>query len=363
MATMSLLSFSLSFNRCSTPIPYQHQNPNLISILRSSPRLVSLKCSSYGSEPEPETEPETAILATSTGSDWTYKLAVGISGIGFFETSYLNFIKLTGSDAFCPVGGGSCTDILNSDYAVVFGVPLPLIGLAAYGFAATIGFQLATNKFSFGINKSNAQLLLLATTTSMAAASSYFLYILTTAFPSSSCTYCLLSVILSFTLFFITVKDLGLQETYKQLGLQLFISGLVILTLNTSYSSSKSASSSLAGIELPYYATEISASSTPFAQSLARHLHSIGARMYGAFWCSHCLEQKEMFGREAAKELDYVECFPEGYRTGTKMLKACIDAKIEGFPTWIINGQVLSGEQELLELAQVSGYSESDQPS
>jgi len=47
-----------------------------------------------------------------------------------------------------------------------------------------------------------------------------------------------------------------------------------------------------------------------------------------------------MFGREAAKQLDYVECFPDGYRTGTKMIDACLDAKIEGFPTWIINGQV-----------------------
>lgn len=47
-----------------------------------------------------------------------------------------------------------------------------------------------------------------------------------------------------------------------------------------------------------------------------------------------------MFGREAAKQLDYVECFPDGFRRGTKMIKACIDAKLEGFPTWIINGQV-----------------------
>jgi hypothetical protein len=40
----------------------------------------------------------------------------------------------------------------------------------------------------------------------------------------------------------------------------------------------------------------------------------------------------QMFGREAAKQLDYVECFPDGYRTGTKMIDSCIDAKIEGFP-------------------------------
>lgn len=47
-----------------------------------------------------------------------------------------------------------------------------------------------------------------------------------------------------------------------------------------------------------------------------------------------------MFGQEAAKQLDYVECFPNGYKKGTKIAKACADAKIEGFPTWVINGQV-----------------------
>lgn len=47
-----------------------------------------------------------------------------------------------------------------------------------------------------------------------------------------------------------------------------------------------------------------------------------------------------MFGREAAKLLDYVECFPNGYHKGTKIEKACTEVGIEGFPTWLINGQV-----------------------
>ncbi|XP_061346082.1 thiol-disulfide oxidoreductase LTO1 isoform X2 [Gastrolobium bilobum] len=349
MATfISLGTLSLSSSRffsLGAPTRY-HGYPN-------RPVLPPLKCSSSSSDSDTAMPP----------NGWAHKLTAGLAGIGFLETSYLTYLKLTESEAFCPVGGATCSDILNSDYAIVFGFPLPMIGMAAYGLVASLSLQLATNNLAFGINKSNAQLVLLGITTSMAAASAYFLYILTTRFSGSSCSYCLLSVLLSFTLFFVTVKDLGLQETYKQVGLQLFIASLVILTLNTSYSNSKSASSSLAEVELPYYATEITTPSSPFAISLARYLQSIGAKMYGAFWCSHCLEQKEMFGREAAKQLDYVECFPEGYRTGTKMIKACMDAKIEGFPTWIINGQVLSGEQELSELSQVSGYNESVQPS
>lgn len=48
-----------------------------------------------------------------------------------------------------------------------------------------------------------------------------------------------------------------------------------------------------------------------------------------------------MFGREAAEILDYVECFPDGYRKGIQIAKACKNVKIEGFPTWVINGQVI----------------------
>jgi hypothetical protein len=36
--------------------------------------------------------------------------------------------------------------------------------------------------------------------------------------------------------------------------------------------------------------------------------------MYGAFWCSHCYDQKMDFGREAMAEFPYVECFPQGWK-------------------------------------------------
>ncbi|KDP43714.1 hypothetical protein JCGZ_22341 [Jatropha curcas] len=323
-----------------------------------------LKCTSKeDAEPEFETAKPASSFPLSSVS--TYNWCAALGGIGFLETAYLTYLKLTDSDAFCPVGGGSCGDVLNSDYAVVFGIPLPAIGMVAYGLVAALGFQLPVKNLPFGIGESNGRLILLASTTSMAAASAYFLYILSSKFSGASCSYCLLSAFLSFSLFFITLKDFGLQEIQKVLGLQLCIVSLVLFALNTSYGTSPPVSSSLAEIELPYFTSEITTSSSPFAVSLARHLHSIGAKMYGAFWCSHCLEQKQMFGKEASGILDYEECFPDGYRKGTKIAKACADAKIEGFPTWVINGEVLSGEKELSELAQLSGFefNELSQPS
>lgn len=52
---------------------------------------------------------------------------------------------------------------------------------------------------------------------------------------------------------------------------------------------------------MPYVEREITRESSPLAISLARHLHSIGAKLYGAFWCSHCVHQKEVILLSALK--------------------------------------------------------------
>ncbi|GMY11143.1 thiol-disulfide oxidoreductase LTO1 [Fagus crenata] len=348
----------------SRSIPYYYLSRGRIDFVKNGRRqlVLPVNCLSSGPSQDSESEPETT--SSLSASNLTNTWCAGLGGLGFLETTYLTYLKLTNSDPFCPIGGGSCGDILNSDYAVVFGVPLPLIGMVAYGLVASLGLQLSRKSLPFGIDEATGRLVLLGSSTSMAAASAYFLYILGTKFSGASCSYCLISALLSFSLFFVILRDYGLEEIQKVVGLQLFIASLVFVTLNTSYSTSQPISKSLAEIDLPYITTEITTTSSPFALSLAKHLNSIGAKMYGAFWCSHCLEQKQMFGREAAKLLDYVECFPDGYKKGTKMIKACTDAKIEGFPMWVINGEVLSGEQELSELAQASGfmYNEFSQP-
>ncbi|KAG8088588.1 hypothetical protein GUJ93_ZPchr0010g10291 [Zizania palustris] len=55
-----------------------------------------------------------SILWGISTSTWS----AGVAGLGFLETSYLNYLKLTGSEAFCPVAGGGCGNILESNYSV-----------------------------------------------------------------------------------------------------------------------------------------------------------------------------------------------------------------------------------------------------
>ena len=57
----------------------------------------------------------------------------------------------------------------------------------------------------------------------------------------------------------------------------------------------------------------VTTQSSSRGEQLAKRLKEAGAKMYGAFWCSHCHEQKEAFGSQAMKDFPYVECYPDGF--------------------------------------------------
>lgn len=57
----------------------------------------------------------------------------------------------------------------------------------------------------------------------------------------------------------------------------------------------------------------VTTQSSSRGEQLAKRLKEAGAKMYGAFWCSHCHEQKEAFGSAAMKDFPYVECYPDGF--------------------------------------------------
>lgn len=81
---------------------------------------------------------------------------------------------------------------------------------------------------------------------------------------------------------------------------------------------------------------------------LAKCLTSKGVIFYGAYWCSHCLNQKKMFGNDF-KYVTYVECTAGGADADPE---ACKKAGIQRFPSWFFPGQgIVEGEMQLEELA------------
>ena len=98
---------------------------------------------------------------------------------------------------------------------------------------------------------------------------------------------------------------------------------------------------------------EVTTQSGPAEIALAQHLADTGAVFYGAWWCTHCQDQKQLFGKEAAQIINYVEC---SQSDGQGQTPECQEAGIRGYPTWEVNGERLPGAQPLEELAQLSGY-------
>ncbi len=85
----------------------------------------------------------------------------------------------------------------------------------------------------------------------------------------------------------------------------------------------------------------------------AKYLKDSGVIKYSAYWCPNCLNQSELFGKQAYKELNVVECANDGKNSQTQL---CIDKKIKGFPSWEINGKIILGVLTLEELSTLTGY-------
>jgi len=90
---------------------------------------------------------------------------------------------------------------------------------------------------------------------------------------------------------------------------------------------------------------------SPEVNAFAQCIKDSGAKLYGASWCSHCKNQKKLFGN--SKNLPYVECATPD---GKGQVQICADAKIEGYPTWVFADESSqSGELSFEILSQKTG--------
>ena len=280
-------------------------------------------------------------------------IIAAIALFGTIETAYLTWIKWSGGSVACPTHG--CNQVLNSSYATVFGLPLPLFGCFAYGTMLLLAMiplifssqEIKAQRSMSAVNQWTWRLMF-ALATVMAICSSYLMYLLGFEIQAF-CLYCLASALFSVSLFVLTLvgypwEDLG------QLGLNGLIIGMValvaILGIYNDASATSAASNTVAN-------SQITTTSGTEAMALADHLQQLDAKMYGAYWCPHCQEQKELFGRQAFAIINYVECDPNGK---SAQPQRCQAAGITRYPTWEIQGQFYPGRFSLEKLASLSDY-------
>jgi uncharacterized membrane protein len=94
----------------------------------------------------------------------------------------------------------------------------------------------------------------------------------------------------------------------------------------------------------------ITTSSSERSIQLAQKLQSLSTKFYGAYWCSHCYEQKQTLGIEAMSYIPYIECSKDGFNSNNQL---CRTKKIPGYPTWEINNEFYPGERSIEELEEI----------
>ena len=299
-----------------------------------------------------------------------------IAVIGLILTAYLTITKLAGGEVACTVDAttGGCTGVLESAYTYPFdpqgktGPPLSLFGSLAY-LGMTV-FALAPLLVNPDQNKKLRQQLedwswwlILCGGFSMAIFSGYLMYVL--AFQLQTiCYYCIGSALLSLSLLVLSI----LGKEWDDIGQIIFVGIAVsLVTLVGSLGIYANANTvSVAdnavtegvipqpqGSPKPPKGWEITTVSGPAEIALAQHLSEVGAIKYGAYWCPHCYDQKQLFGKEAFGQVKYQECAPDGEEGNPD---ACQAAGVRAFPTWVIDGKIYEGTQTLAKLAEITDY-------
>jgi uncharacterized membrane protein len=251
---------------------------------------------------------------------------------GMLLSGYLTYSAWQGqSVAGCTVGS-ACDVVLNSRWSKLLGMPISFWGFLTYALLAAIAWNKTTP----------SQWKMAWTVTIIGLLYSIYLTGVSLIVLDSACPYCLTSLGLMTAIFAVLL----LRQPAKMpgfswgpwLGKSAGAAVLIIIVLHLHYSG---------------YIGKTAGPEDPWIRGLVEHLAKTDAKFYGASWCPHCTEQKELFGPSALR-VPYIECSPGGPRA--PQAQACNDAGIKSYPTWIINGQRYSGIQSLDSLAQYSNY-------
>mmetsp|Transcript_2840 Transcript_2840/g.6338 ORF Transcript_2840/g.6338 Transcript_2840/m.6338 type:complete len:338 (+) Transcript_2840:54-1067(+) len=293
-------------------------------------------------------------------NEFDRNVIASVASLGLVETTWINVQKFgilpaASSDVLCSGASVSCSEILNGPWSTAFGtVPLTVPGMLAY--AAVVLLALCPGMGS-SFNETRQKGLVLVST-GMGVFSLYLISIL--AFKiGSPCPYCILSA--SFSLFlaaFINWKsnDLlaGMKLALSSASATFLLAVCLYITTSASIGLAEARTYLDSSTTTPVImsAPPITEHSSVRAVRLGKALQARGAKMYGAYWCSHCFGQKQRLGQEAMRYVEYIECAKDGEGSKTGL---CKDRKVPGYPTWEINGELHPGEMSLDELEEMVG--------
>lgn len=290
-----------------------------------------------------------------TGAKWARIAIAVLATVGVIDTGSIT-LKRWGvlGDLTCPMGADGCDKVLSSAWGTLFGnVPLSFLGLLAYGAV----LLLALVPLLPGLQENKADLSrrtwwgMFSLSLGMAVFSGVLLGLMVVKIQAF-CFFCVLSAVLSLLLFVLSIVGGGWDDP-GQLLFRGILLALAVLMGGLIWASVVDPDRPDAPVTGKGVAPLVTSTSTGSSVALAEHLTGAGAVMYSAYWCPHCHEQKELFGKQASEQLTIVECAPDGRNNQAEL---CKSKGLSGFPSWEINGEIDSGVQSLDELADRSGF-------
>ena len=293
------------------------------------------------------------------GSKWARVVIAILSTVGVIDTGSITLNKwgLIGN-LNCLGGSGGCDKVLNSPWGNLiqtnnYSIPLSFIGLISYFLI----LLMATFPLIPILKNKKNSISKVAWWGSFYISTSTFIFSLILISImifkiKAFCFFCFLSCLISVSILLLNVFGGG-WEDYGKLFFRGFIVSVAVLLAGLIWSSSVDTPTQEISNNIQGIPPAVISISSPKNIKLAEHLTKEGAVMYNAYWCPHCHDQKEMFGKEASEKLTLVECAKDGFNNQRELCEA---KGITGFPSWEINGSIDSGVKSLKELAELSNY-------
>ncbi len=259
------------------------------------------------------------------------KVSLGLVFIGMLISIYLTYSHFSEKTSVCDFTSTiSCSTVNTSIYSSIFYVPVALVGLIWFILALVMLLR---------VGKAHMEGAFLLWAIVGVLGIPYLVwaeFVLGVICPFCTVIHVILVLLLVLSVLNYRKSEFALEwvKSVKKVVVYAVIM-LVVFALFSAYFKGK----------------EVRLETNDFAQCLTQK----GAVMYGSYICSHCINQKNLFG-ESFSFVQYVECHPNGPNPQTEL---CELKDIGSTPTWTleVNGTEVDRRVGFLTFDELKAFS------
>jgi len=232
-------------------------------------------------------------------------LMILLSIIGLFTSFYLVKTHYDTSDTFCDFNEVlACSVVNSSQFSEIFNVPVAVFGMLWFIFFIGMIWQ---------IKKRTEYPILALVIWSTIGLFSVIYFIIAEIIIGAICIFCTIVHVVIIILLIISFSLYFSQKPMKKLSWKIIKKWFITLVIISLF------------FIIVFNLTEDRA-------ELAQCISEKGMVFYSSEFCSHCKQQKDLFGN-SLKYITEIECSPHAKNSQTDL---CTENNITGTPTWVL---------------------------